>query len=283
MTRCLIIGCGYVGNHLGTLLLNEGCTVYGLRRQAHKIAENITPIGMDWLDMTVDKLPEVDFIFYLLSPDSSDDTNYKKTYLEGTKHLIHLLNTSEKPCQKIIYASSTKVYSIQDGSWVDEETPINPTEPKAKILYEAENIITSSGHDFSIARLGGIYGPHRHFLLNQVINGEVSIRKDQAFSNRIHQEDCAQALKHMMTLTFNEGIYNVVDQEPATLNTIISWISSKSGKPLPPLEEANSSMDLRLTNKQCSCQRLLHTGFIFKYPNFRDGFGEILRKEFNVH
>lgn len=283
MIRCLIIGCGYIGNNLGTLLLNAGHTVYGLRRQTHKLATNITPIKKDWLDLTAEEFPEVDFVFYMLSPDSNDDESYKKTYLEGTEHLINLLNKSNSPCQKIIYASSTRVYSTQDGSWVDEETPINPTQPKSILLYQAENTIASSGYDYCIARLGGIYGPNRHFLLNQVINGEIPARKDLVFSNRIHQEDCAKALKHMMGLTFNEGVFNVVDQEPAPLNTIISWISSKSGKPLPDNHSKPSTTDLRLTNKQCSCQRLLHTGFIFKYPNFREGFNEILRKEFNLY
>jgi nucleoside-diphosphate-sugar epimerase len=41
MHRCLIAGCGYLGEALGALLSSEGHTVFGLRRRAIRMPSGV--------------------------------------------------------------------------------------------------------------------------------------------------------------------------------------------------------------------------------------------------
>ena len=74
--------------------------------------------------MQAQDLPEVDFIYYLVSPDALDPDNYEKTYHYGIAHIIELVKERQLNC-RIIFASSTRVYHCTDGSWVDEDSPLD--------------------------------------------------------------------------------------------------------------------------------------------------------------
>ena len=97
--------------------------------------------------------------------DARDPAAYRRAYVEG---LVNLLARLPTPGPRVIFTSSTSVYGQDDGSWVDEASPTLPPRETGRILLEAEAALSGSGRDFSILRLGGIYGPGRTRLLETV-------------------------------------------------------------------------------------------------------------------
>jgi len=101
------------------------------------------------------------------------------------------------------------------------------------------------------------------------------------WSNRIHRDDCAGALRHLMLLDGAAGLYLGVDHEPADLCEVQRWLASELGAPAPPTttgddSDAEISGRRRSSNKRCSSQRLVDSGYRFRYPTFREGYGAML-------
>lgn len=279
MSSFLIIGCGYLGQQLCHLLTQKKHQVYYLKRSAQTNQNIGHHIQKDWFHCQREDLPKVDFIVYTMSPDNTDLVSYQQAYPLGIQHLLNLLTPKSAPA-KIIMASSTSTYDVQDGSRVTEDFPCHPTQPTVQAIVEAETMLIDSDYDFCIARFGGIYGTGRHHLLDLIRQGKIEYPNKRVFSNRIHVVDAAQIILHLATLTYNEGIYNCVDPDPNTLTTIVSWLSCKLGTPIDhqPLNQ-QEVQQARLTNKQVSCERLLHTGYQFTYPSFREGLTAIMKDE----
>jgi len=106
-------------------------------------------------------------------------------------------NIELKP-KLVIWVSSTSVYGNNQGDWVDEASPTHPISFSGKLLLEAEQQIQSLPCAHSIVRFSGIYGPGRTRILSQIKAGVGRAAKPEQWSNRIHSEDCAGVLAHLI-------------------------------------------------------------------------------------
>ena len=98
---------------------------------------------------------------------------------------------------RFFFTSSTSVYAQTDGSWVDESSLAEPTRETGKILRETEEIVLRAGG--IVARVAGIYGPGRSFLLRKFLAGEAVIdRERDRFLNQVHRDDIASAMLLLM-------------------------------------------------------------------------------------
>ena len=128
--RVLIVGCGYVGLSLGIELVRLGHEVFGLRRDLSSAAElaaaGIQPIGCDITrPEEIAKLPGPwDWVVNTASSDKGGADEYRRVYLEGTRHLVQWL--APAPPRKYIHTSSTSVYGQTDGAQVKETSPTEP-------------------------------------------------------------------------------------------------------------------------------------------------------------
>ena len=68
--------------------------------------------------------------------------------------------------RRLLFTSSTSVYSQRDGSWVTEESETKPARETGRILLETEKLVLERGG--MVARLAGIYGPGRSAVAEQV-------------------------------------------------------------------------------------------------------------------
>src|SRR4029077_2696952 len=96
-----------------------------------------------------------------------------------------------------------------------------------KILRETEEIILDR-HGV-VARLAGLYGPGRSFLLTRFLAGEVVIDEaSDRFINQVHRDDAAAALFLLAIRPAGEGeIYNVVDDQPILQSECYRWLAAK--------------------------------------------------------
>lgn len=277
MGRVLIAGCGYVGSALGVELSKGGHEVFGLRRRVEGLPEGLVPVAADLAaGAALDALPEgLDFVLYLAGPSGREDAFYRAAYVDGLRNLIAALEARRQRPKRVFFASSTGVYAQSRGEWVDEESPTEPTHFSGRRLLEGESLLLESEFAATVVRFAGIYGPRRTSLIERVRTGSASYRAGRAqYTNRIHRDDCAGALRHLMGLEAPARLYLAVDSEPAPEAEVLSWLAGALGAP-PPRSSREAGPRPR-GNKRCRNARLLATGYELRYPSFREGYTALL-------
>lgn len=282
--RVLIIGCGYVGLSLGRWLAREGHSVSGIRRtsegDAAMDASGISPLHADITDpRALARIePEFDVVVNLASSSKGGVDEYRRVYLEGTRHILAWLNATAHV--RYIYTSSTSVYAQPDGSWVTEQSPTEPGSATSQILVETERALQQqSDVPAIILRVSGIYGPERGHLFRQFLEGDATIRGDgRGWINMVHVEDIAGAIVHLITHGQAGGVYNVTDSEPVTQQAFFEWLANELDRPLPSSAPPDPNRKRGLTSKRVSNAKLKAAGYKFKYPTFREGYADEIRR-----
>lgn len=274
--RVLIVGCGDIGHRLAQCLPQVIYEVIGLRRNP--------PVDASFLhyqacDVTnAEELAEVlrqDFSVIVISmtPSERSDAGYQRAYVQTCQNLVNGLQAQSLKPRLLIFVSSSAVYAQMDGGWVDENSLAEPDGFTGKRLLEAEAIIQNSGYANTIVRFSGIYGPNRNRLIEQVRQGKASA--SEHFTNRIHADDCARSLAHLIELNRKgqklQPIYLATDSAPVPMVEVVTWLAEQMGVKEFLSETATNERG----NKRCSNQRLLDSGFMFRYPSFKDGYVEL--------
>lgn len=274
--RVLIAGCGYVGTALALQLAERGDVVFALRRRPIPLAPGVSTIGLDLAQPFAPEAlpPQIDTVVYAASADSRSEDAYRRAYVGGPLHLIDALGRGGAPPHRFLLLSSTGVYSHADGRWVDEATPTESRGTGA-ILEEGERRVLSAGVPAIVLRLGGIYGPGRRSLIDRVLSGAAGCPQGPAqYTNRIHLADIVASIEHILGLDAPASLYLGVDDEPADTCTVVRWLAAATGARPPQSVPAQGDRP----NKRCRNARLRGSGFVFRYPTFREGYTQVLRE-----
>ena len=277
--RVLIAGCGYVGTALGLQLAAAGHTVIGLRRDPEGLPDPIEPFAADLRHpQTLAGLPEVDAVAITVSADGRDEEAYRAAYLDGPATLLGALDGRGADIP-VVFTSSTAVYGQDDGSWVDEDSPTEPGRFSGRIMLAAESQIHDWPSGGTALRLGGIYGPGRTRLVDSVRDGTaICVEEAVSYTNRIHRDDAAAALAHVLTGQATAPTYLVVDDDPAERCAVLRWLADRLDvdppRTVPP--DDPDAPRRRGANKRCSNAAIRATGWAPAYPSFRAGYGEML-------
>ena len=283
--RVLIAGCGYVGRALAQRLLDDGSTVFALRRspggleplagregELHLLSADVTdPNSLEGLP------PDLDSVVYSVSAGDRSDGAYRRAYVEGPGNLLQALSDAGSGSRRFLFTSSTGVYGQETGEWVDEETPAEPRGFSGRRLLEGERLVRARHPGSIVVRFAGIYGPDRTRLIDRVRAGEARCTEgDSIWTNRIHRDDCAGALHHLLSLEDPRDLYLGVDDEPADRCQVYRWIARRLGVPLPPRVSRLPNEGRRRSNKRCRNARLRESGYSLLYRTYREGYGSIL-------
>jgi len=270
MRRVLIAGCGYVGSALAARLVEDRCEVWGMRRNPDALPTGVHPLAADLGDpATLRALPpELDTVFYTAAADGSSEDAYRASYVVGLGNLLGALPNAPR---RIVFTSSTSVYGESDGGWVDEDSPTEPAGFAGRRMLEGEALVRAAGG--VVLRLGGIYGPGRTRYIDQVRAGNAECPAEATFTNRIHRDDCAGALRHLMLVPDPRPVYLGVDREPAEVCEVVGWLAERLGME-PPRRGAPGGRTRG--NKRCRSDRLVASGYDFIHPTYREGFAALL-------
>lgn len=284
----LIVGCGYVGSELARQLIRAGHEVWGVRRSVDALPDGVH--RLKW-DVTADPdeappLPDVDALVYAVSPGGYTEAQYRAAYVQGPTNVLAALRTQENgPLPPLgVFVGSTAVYGYTDGRDVDESTPSKPLNFAGEAVLDGEAVFRRSLENTVAVRLGGIYGPGRTRLLERVASGKARIPATPRWSNRIHRDDCAGVIAHLLARheagESLEDVYVGVDASPTRYGDVIRWLAGELDAPTPaPADpDATRSRKRPRTNKRCLNRAITASGYEYAYPSFRDGYAEMIAR-----
>lgn len=263
MRSCLIAGCGDVGTRLGLRLAASGVEVHALTRRSVPPA----PLRGHHVDLAAPNLAvprglAADALVYLPAPARRDEASYRTLFVDGPARLLDALAA---PPRRVVFVSSTAVHGEDGGGWVDEDTPPQPRTWNGQVLLEAEQRLRERVAGLVVVRFAGIYGPGREALLARVRAGHGGAAGH--WTNRIHVDDAAAALQHLLGLAAPAGLYLGSDGHPAPEAEVMHWIAQRMGVAVAaPTPGPPSGRRIRAT-------RLAQSGFACAWPDYRAGYG----------
>jgi nucleoside-diphosphate-sugar epimerase len=192
--------------------------------------------------------------------------------------------------RSVVYLSTLGVYGDSGGAWIDETAETIPAlARRGRARIDAELAWQALGArrnlPIAILRLGGIYGPGQNGMV-RLLRGTVHrIAKLGHVSNRIHVYDIAQAIDAAFARR-SDGVFNVVDDEPASPSDQIAFAAHLLGTDPPaeiPYAEASKSVSAFALSFYDGCIRARNDklkavlGVTLRYPNYRDGLRALYR------
>ena len=271
--RVLIAGCGYLGSALAAQLAAEGHEVVALRRRPEGAPPGVRPFAADLGDAASLRALAGAFaaVVYAAAPGGRNEAAYRAVYETGIANLLAAVR-----CERFLLTSSTSVYAQDAGEWVDECSPAEPRAFTGRTVLAGEALARERHPAACAVRLGGLYGPGRTRLLRAARTGGLAYQgAPPRYANRIHRDDAAGALAHLLRRPRLEPVYVAVDCEPAAEEPLQRWLAARVGG-APPRPRAGAAEG---AGKRCSNRLLLGAGYRFRFPTFREGYGALAADE----
>ena len=295
MKTALILGCGYVGSAFAKQALQRGYSVKAITRRE----ETVVALREEGIDAEAFQIHEddchdfadtdVDLLLNCVGSAGNGIEGYRLSYVEGNRSVSRWAGKREIR-QAAIYTSSVGVYPDADGEWVEEGDAL-ASHDRSEMLLHAEKTFLQGLASFNavVLRLGGIYGPGRHRLLDSLLREPVEKGSDQDYYlNLVRLEDICSAIWKVGRLDSSkwEKIFNVVDDHPSRKSEMSQWLQSldTSGKvdreailekkSHRSLDTVRKPPNRRISNKALRSE----TSWQPLYPSYKEGFRDLLDK-----
>ena len=232
--KIAVLGCGYVGAQFARLAKSQGHEILGVvRSEASRDrlrAEGLVAEAFDIQQGDWALLPGAfDAVVYAASTGGGGPEAYALAYDVGVKRALAWAKCVG--ARKFIFTSSTGVYRQDDGLAVNEDSAVGGTPTSDAILEGEKAVMAASFECVRVLRFGGLYGPGRHHLVDQIKRGENIIggRVDH-FINYLHRDDAASSvLASLVSGPTGARVYNVSDGNPVTKSQLARWIAQRLG------------------------------------------------------
>lgn len=222
-TVCITGAGGFIGRHLCKRFADNGFHVIALDDFSYGKAEaiggnaNIEVVQADIRDINTikDAIQKSDVIYHLASianpricetnSDLAFDVNVK-----GTSNVLSLC--SDK--QKIIFASTVRVYGIPKYLPLDEQHPVEGVDVYATFKLMGEHLVKSykkiKGYRYVISRMTNAYGPGQEGdylipnIIRQGLRGQIEIWDPKVVRDFIYIDDAVDVLASLADSTTTE-------------------------------------------------------------------------------
>ena len=193
--------------------------------------------------------------------------SYQRTFVDSIAPMLHALKNH--PLKKVIVVSSTRVYGESTGERVDDDTCPQPSDAQGQVLLNMETLWQQAySSECVIVRPTGIYGTSvaRMIKLAETIETYPKLH----WSNRIHVDDLAAFLAHLLHVEHTEKSYICSNSQPLPLHEIIQWFQQQLGLPALVLESDVPS------GKQIYASRMQQMNFELQHPHCFDDYLALL-------
>ena len=283
--RCL--GLGYCARHyvgevgtrfdrvIGTTRSAERAAAFGQRRMGGRAVEMLMFDGTASSRELAAAVWEADALLVSAAPADGRDP-VLAVLADEIAHAPRL--------RSVVLLSTLGVYGDSGGAWIDETTETIPTlARRGSARIDAELAWRALGErrklPVAILRLGGIYGPGQNGMLRLLRGTAHRVAKPGHVSNRIHVYDIAQAIDAAFARRA-DGVFNLVDDEPAPPSDQIAFAAHLLGIDPPPeisYAEASKLLSPLALSFYDGCIRARNDklkavlGVKLRYPTYRDG------------
>ncbi len=244
-------GAGFIGSHVVDKLLKRGIRVFvfDLAAVRHRCASNgaeFIPGSILDLESLQAAMSGMDAVFHLAAIADVKDVFQDPHYSEmiNVRGTINVLEAARRAkVSRVIYGSTTWVYSEASGSVVDEETPLNPpshlyTATKLAAEYYCRAYDKLYGVETTILRFGIPYGPRARpaavipILVSKALKGEpLTIAGDGSqFRQFVYVEDLAEGNVLALKPVAAHKTYNLDGREKITIRQIAETIERLLGR-----------------------------------------------------
>jgi uncharacterized protein len=300
MTKILITGgSGMIGTRLTNVLLQKGYDVVHLGRgKANgKVPEFVWNI--ETRQIPAEAFSGVDTIVHLAGANVGDKpwtTRRKREILESRVHssrlLFDFLKRNPTSIKKFISASAIGYYGFGHDTKVFKEDDAPGDDFLADVVrkWESEvDQVASLGIKVTKVRVGIVLTMEGGALKEMVKPIKYYVGAPLGSGNQklswIHLDDvCGVFLKVIQDDTLS-GAVNAVGPDPVTNRDLTNAIARTLKRPLilPPIPEAVIKMllgemaDLALKGNSVSNDKLVHSGFAYKFPTLEMALQDLLK------
>lgn len=295
--RVLISGAsGLVGTELARQLLEAGHEPIKLVRRSAKASDEvswnpskgqISPEIMDSVDAVVN-----------LAGATTGRIPWTRKYkeeivssrLDSTRTLVTAINRASNPPKVLVSGSASGFYGEGGAKWLTEESP------------KGEGFLSDLAHNWEqealkartrvvlirttlvMSRKRGALGPLMP-LIKLGVGGAIGSGKQ--FWAWINLVDEAAAIIHLINTPSTNGAYNLTAPEPATCEEMIVGLAESLKRPaffrIPEfamkLFIGEAAEELLLVSQKMTANKLLASGFRFKYPDLQSSIKWVIDKE----
>ncbi|GAA4046171.1 NAD(P)H-binding protein [Flavobacterium chungnamense] len=201
MKQISILGCGWLGLPLAKSMLEKGFSINGSTTSVEKITilekAGISAFQINLFEDRIEGnldlfLSNSDVLIIDIPPKLRG--NSSENFVAKIQNIISFIEKSS--VEKVIFVSSTSVYS-DDNSIITEETIPNPDTESGRQLLEAEHLLRSNKNfQTTILRFGGLIGEDRHPI--KFLAGRKNIENPESTINLIHQIDCIGIIEEII-------------------------------------------------------------------------------------
>lgn len=264
----LFIGYGKTSWRVAKQLFEQGHQITTISQSA-KMDEYATHLIQDVHQLNLAHISPIDWVYVLLSPNESTPEAYQRVYVDSVQPISKVLK--QHPVQKVVVVSSTRVYGENHGERIDDESEMKPNDEQGRLLLKMEQLWQQAYPSANIIiRPTGIYGTSVARMLK--LAEKTKTYPNRHWSNRIHIDDLASFLAHLLHVEHAEKSYIVSNNQPSLLHETIQWFQRQLNLP-----------ELVLQSDECSGKRIYATrmaemGFQLQHKDCFEDYLEMLVK-----
>lgn len=213
MKQISILGCGWLGFPLAKHLLQNGYSIKGSTTTESKLellqSEGISPflISLKANDIQreiADFLENSEILIINIPPGLRG--NSEENFVAKMENFIPFIEKSS--VKKVIFVSSTSVFSDENQVVTEETHPEPETESGKQLLISENLLLKNSNFQTTILRFGGLIGEDRHPI--KFLSGRNNIENPDAPINLIHQFDCIEIIQKIIEKEVWNTVFNAV-------------------------------------------------------------------------
>lgn len=248
--RALVTGgSGFIGSHVVDKLRAKGVEVRVFDMVMPTFRTDVefyqgSLLDLDALRMAISG---TEAIFHLAAvadvKDVFEEPHYSESInVRGTINVLEAARRSRGQVKRVVYGSTTWVYSEVTEQYVDEQTPLRPpahlyTATKIASEYYCQSYSKLYGLEFTILRYGIPYGPRARggavvpIFVGKAMRGEpLTIASDgQQFRKFVYVEDLAEGNVLALQSIGKNKIYNLDGTEKVTIKQIAETVQKVIG------------------------------------------------------
>ena len=250
--RVLVVGCGDVGMRVARGLKGKVRLLALTSTPARKDelrSNGVTPLSgnLDQPRSLARLAGMATKVIHLAPPPGEGHTQWWRDH--RTTALLQALRLRTPPTA-FVYGSTSGVYGDCKGAFVSETRTINPNTPRAQRRADAEMAVRYFGRAAhvraAILRIPGIYANDREGGTPRARlkkGTPVLMKKDDVYTNHIHADDLARAVRAAMWSGAPQRIYNANDDTQLKMGDYFDLAAGIYKLPKPPRVPRNTAQD----------------------------------------